>query len=82
MRCPLAVGDPIGYDHFMVVVKVLTDILAANDSIAEANRKLFNENGIFVINLMSAPGAGKTTLLEKTLGALQGELKFGIVEGT
>jgi len=65
----------------MVVVKVLTDILAANDAIAEANRKLFKEHGLFVINLMSAPGAGKTTLLEKTLGVLQGELKFGVVEG-
>ena len=65
----------------MVVVKVLTDILAANDAIAEENRKRFKRAGLFVLNLMSGPGAGKTTLLEQTLKTLQGELKFGVVEG-
>src|SRR5664279_5913509 len=30
---------------------------------------------------MSAPGAGKTTLLEKTLPALQGRFRCGVIEG-
>ena len=61
-------------------VKVATKILEANDRIALENRRLFDEAGLFVINLMSAPGAGKTSVLEKTL--LQGSgLKIGVIEG-
>ena len=39
-------------------VKVVTRILEANDRIAVENRRLFNDAGVYVINLMSAPGAG------------------------
>lgn len=62
-------------------VKVVADILSANERIAEENRELFKENGVFVINLMSSPGAGKTTLLENTLAALRGKYRIGVIEG-
>ena len=62
-------------------VKVVADILSANERIAEENRRLFRENGVFVINLMSSPGAGKTTLLEKTLAALREKYRIGVIEG-
>jgi len=62
-------------------VKVKTDILGANDRVAGDNRKLFDEHGVFVINIMSSPGAGKTTLLEKTLAALKDEMRIGVIEG-
>ncbi len=45
-------------------------VLAANDSVAEANRAWFRERGITAFNLISSPGSGKTLLLEKTLDAL------------
>ncbi len=61
-------------------VKVATKILEANDRIALENRRLFDEAGVFVINLMSAPGAGKTSVLEKTLLQDSG-LKIGVIEG-
>ncbi len=61
-------------------VKVATKILEANDRIALENRRLFDNAGVFVINLMSAPGAGKTTLLEKTLEQ-KTDLKIGVIEG-
>jgi hydrogenase nickel incorporation protein HypB len=61
-------------------VKVVSKILEANDRIAQENRKRFNDAGVFVINLMSAPGAGKTSLLEKTLSRLTG-LRVGVIEG-
>src|SRR3989338_3529009 len=51
-------------------IKVVSNILKANDSIAEENRGLFKGNGLFVINLISSPGAGKTSLLEKTIPLL------------
>jgi len=62
-------------------VKVVRNILEANDRIAEENRRRFRDNGVFVLNLMSAPGAGKTTLLARTIPALAGELRFGVIEG-
>jgi hydrogenase nickel incorporation protein HypB len=65
----------------MMKVKVVADILGANDRIAEENNRLFKDCGVFVINMMSSPGAGKTTLLEKTLAALKDKYKIGVIEG-
>ncbi len=62
-------------------VKVVTQILEANDRIAEQNRKLFDKSGVYVINIMSAPGAGKTSLLEKTIKEISGKTKIGVIEG-
>ena len=62
-------------------VKVLTNILEANDRIAADNRKVFNDAGVYVINLMSGPGAGKTSLLERTIKELSSKLKIGVIEG-
>ena len=62
-------------------VKVVRKILEANDRIAEANRRMLADEGVFAINLMSAPGAGKTTLLSKTIGDLGGRIRFGVIEG-
>ncbi len=71
-------------------IKVVSNILKANDSIAEENRGLFKENGLFVINLISSPGAGKTSLLEKTIhllssptskGGDRGGISIGVIEG-
>ncbi|MFH1075505.1 MAG: hydrogenase nickel incorporation protein HypB [Pseudomonadota bacterium] len=62
-------------------VSVVRNILEANHRIAEENRALFKEHGIFVLNLMSSPGAGKTTLLERTIEGLRDEFKIGVIEG-
>ncbi|MBI3583500.1 MAG: hydrogenase nickel incorporation protein HypB [Nitrospinae bacterium] len=62
-------------------IKVVSNILKANESIAEENRRLFKENGLFVINLISSPGAGKTSLLEKTIKILNSKISIGVIEG-
>lgn len=62
-------------------VKVVTRILEANDRIAVENRKLFNNAGVYVINLMSAPGAGKTSIIEVTVKNIIKNLRIGVVEG-
>jgi hydrogenase nickel incorporation protein HypB len=62
-------------------ISVETDILAKNNRLAEGNRELFTEKGVFVLNLVSSPGSGKTTILEKTLRDLQGKLNFAVIEG-
>lgn len=62
-------------------IKVTTKILDANERIAEENKKMFKEAGVYVINLMSSPGAGKTSLLERTIAALKDKVKIGVIEG-
>jgi hydrogenase nickel incorporation protein HypB len=62
-------------------ISVVKDILEANDRIAGENKDIFDKNNLLVFNLMSSPGAGKTTLLERTISALKGEFKIGVIEG-
>ena len=62
-------------------ISVVKDILEANDRIAMENRNIFSEHNLLVFNLMSSPGAGKTTLLERTISALKGEIRIGVIEG-
>lgn len=62
-------------------VRVFTNILKANENIAQKNREIFNKNNVYTINLMSSPGSGKTSLLEKTIESLKDGLKIAVVEG-
>jgi len=62
-------------------IPVVRNILEVNDRVAEQNRALFNQNKVFVFNLMSSPGAGKTSLLERTIEHLKGKLRIGVIEG-
>jgi hydrogenase nickel incorporation protein HypB len=62
-------------------VKVATDVLDANATIAKANREDFDRAGVRVVNLMSAPGAGKTALLERVLLDGLGGVRAGVLEG-
>jgi hydrogenase nickel incorporation protein HypB len=62
-------------------IKVVRNILEANEVIASQSRKLFAEKGIYVLNLMGSPGAGKTTLLEKTIEYLKDKNHIAVIEG-
>ena len=62
-------------------IKVLKDILSANEQIAQANRHLLNSKGVFAVNLMSSPGAGKTSLILETIKGLKSKVKIGVIEG-
>jgi len=62
-------------------IKVLKNILSANEQIAEKNRELLDKNSVFAVNLMSSPGAGKTSLILETIKKLKGEIKIGVIEG-
>jgi hydrogenase nickel incorporation protein HypB len=62
-------------------ISVVSKILEANERLALENRRLFDRNRTYTLNLMSAPGAGKTTLLAKTITALKGSLRVGVIEG-
>jgi hydrogenase nickel incorporation protein HypB len=62
-------------------IKVLKDILNANNQIAEQNRQLLTSKQIMTINLMSSPGSGKTTLILRTAEALKNKARIAVIEG-
>jgi len=62
-------------------IKVLKNIMLANQQIADDNRKAFDEKGITVVNIMASPGAGKTSTIIKVIDALKGKVGMGVIEG-
>lgn len=62
-------------------IKIVRKVLDANDAIAQQNRKLFAEKGVFVLNVMSSPGSGKTAILEKTLLNIMPEINSAVIVG-
>jgi hydrogenase nickel incorporation protein HypB len=62
-------------------IRLVKDILQANEVIAAQNRELFAQKGVYVINLMGGAGAGKTTLLERTIERLKGKRRLAVIEG-
>ena len=65
-------------------IKLETDILGANNRVAQHNRAHFEAHGVTALNLVSSPGSGKTTLLCATIEALkarQPDLHVAVIEG-
>ncbi|MBN2149163.1 MAG: hydrogenase nickel incorporation protein HypB [Anaerolineales bacterium] len=62
-------------------ITIAEKILSANDKIAQENRTILDQANIFSINIMASPGAGKTTFIIKSLDALKGRLRMGVIEG-
>ena len=63
-----------------IKIQVLNNILEMNDSYAAENKRIFQSNNAFSMNMMSSPGSGKTTLLERTLERLDPS-SVAIIEG-
>lgn len=51
-----------------------------NDAEAQRLRGELEEEGTFLINVMSSPGAGKTTTLVSLINRLKSHLKIGVME--
>lgn len=62
-------------------IKIVRKVLDVNDTIAEQNRNLFAQKGIFVLNVMSSPGSGKTSILEKSLSRIMPNMKSAVIVG-
>ena len=60
---------------------VVERILSANDRIALENRELLDAHRVLAINVMASPGAGKTSLILRSIEALRGHLRVGVIEG-
>ncbi len=62
-------------------VKIVQNVMAANDLLAQELRGVFGSKNIFVVNLLSSPGAGKTSLLEEMIKRLKGDYRIAVIEG-
>jgi len=62
-------------------IKVLQDILSANDTIARRNQDRLDKHGVLTVNIMSSPGAGKTSLILQTINRLKPKTRVAVIEG-
>ena len=62
-------------------IKVLQDIMGANEAIARRNRERLDRQDILAVNIMSSPGAGKTSLILQTINGLKQKARIGVIEG-
>jgi len=63
------------------LITIEQKVLKKNGDIAADNQRELNRRGMFGVGLLSAPGSGKTALLERTLAALAGRARAGVIEG-
>lgn len=62
-------------------IEVLEGVFDANEIIAKKNRRLLDDRGAFMVNVMASPGGGKTSVILKTLEGLEGRFKCAVIEG-
>jgi len=62
-------------------IKVLRNIMYANDRLARENRRFFNRNEVTAVNIMASPGAGKTSTILKIIENLNNYLHISVIEG-
>ncbi|MEZ4773592.1 MAG: hydrogenase nickel incorporation protein HypB [Bacteroidia bacterium] len=72
---------PVKFQAGKTVLQIEQDVLGKNKLLAENNRRFFQENHIFAINLVSSPGSGKTAILEQTLQYMKGKIPCFVIEG-
>ena len=63
------------------VIDVRERVMARNDELALAVRRRLERAGTHALNFISSPGAGKTLLLERTLAALNEQMRIAVVTG-
>lgn len=62
-------------------IKVLRNILDANEQIANRNRQILDGQKVLAVNIMSSPGAGKTSLILQTISRLKDRMRIAVIEG-
>lgn len=62
-------------------VKVMKNIMHANQKLAEENRDFFKSRRIKTVNIMASPGSGKTSTILKLIEAFGDKVHVAVVEG-
>ncbi|MCA9927240.1 MAG: hydrogenase nickel incorporation protein HypB [Anaerolineales bacterium] len=65
----------------MTTVKIVENIMGANERLALHNQDMLNQHGILGINVMASPGSGKTSVILRTIESLLSTLTIGVIEG-
>jgi hydrogenase nickel incorporation protein HypB len=66
-------------DQFKIL-EIKQSVFENNDRQADLVREELKGKKTFLLNLMSSPGSGKTTTLVRTIEALKGEMRLGVME--
>lgn len=64
----------------MTILELKQGIYKENEVTADGIREELKKQGKFLINVMSSPGSGKTTTLLRTIEALKGKARIGVLE--
>jgi hydrogenase nickel incorporation protein HypB len=62
-------------------ISIVEDILSANDQLARQIHDQLDAAGVLALNIMASPGGGKTSTILKTVTALMGEFRIGVMDG-
>jgi hydrogenase nickel incorporation protein HypB len=62
-------------------IKVMKNIMHANEKLAEENRDYFKAKGIKAINIMASPGSGKTSTILSLIEAFGERANVAVIEG-
>ncbi len=62
-------------------IELEEDLLRKNRELAEGNRKLLDEHGVFAVDVMGSIGSGKTTLIGQMVRRLKGERRIAALAG-
>jgi hydrogenase nickel incorporation protein HypB len=66
---------------WIMEIKVMKNILDANDRLAAENRAYFLKRKITAVNVMASPGSGKTSIILKIIEGLGKETGISVIEG-
>lgn len=62
-------------------IKVMKNIMHANQRLAAENRAFFTDKGIKTVNIMASPGSGKTSTILKLIEAFGDKADVAVIEG-
>ena len=62
-------------------IELEEDLLRKNRELAEGNRKLLDEHGVFAVDVMGSIGSGKTTLIGQMVRRLKGKRRIAALAG-
>ena len=62
-------------------IKIMKNIMDANEKLAQENRLFFESKGITAINIMASPGAGKTSVILKIIERMRDLVGVSVIEG-
>ena len=64
----------------LTLIDIKEEILSENRELASQLRSELQTQGVYLVNLMSAPGSGKTSLILRTLASLGSSYRMAVIE--